>query len=73
MVGSSLIVALFYCTLGNIPPIYRSTLQSIQLFAVVKSAVLQKYGADTILEMFMDGIKSLERLCNNLFYTSILN
>jgi hypothetical protein len=54
-------LALFYYTLGNIPPMYRSNLQCIQLFAVVKSAVLQKYGADTILETFMDGIKSLEK------------
>ena len=54
--------ALFYYTLGNIPPKYRSTKQSIQLFAVAKSSVLQKYGADAILTTFMDGIKSLEEV-----------
>ena len=37
-------------------------LQSIQLFAVTKSSVLQKYGADAILMTFMDGIKSLEEV-----------
>ena len=54
--------ALFYYTLGNIPPKYRSTIRCIQLFAVVKSHVLQQYGADAILETFMDGIRSLEEV-----------
>lgn len=48
--------------LGNISPKYRSTHPCIQLLAVVKSSVLQQYGADKILEPFMDDIKSLEQV-----------
>ena len=37
--------------------------------SIVKSTVLQKYGADKILETFMDGIKSLEKgVCNTVVY-----
>lgn len=45
--------------LGNISPKYRSTHPCM---AVVKSSVLQQYGADKILEPFMDDIKSLEQV-----------
>lgn len=55
-------LALFYYTLGNIQPKYRSAIRCIQLFAIVKSSVLQQYGADVILETFMDGIKCLEQV-----------
>ena len=48
--------------LGNITPKYRSTLRCIQLFAIVKSSILQQYGADKVLEVFMDDIKSLEQV-----------
>ena len=66
-------LALFYYTLGNIPPKYRSILRCIQLFAVVKSSVLQKSGADSILETFMNGIKSLEEVATCMHvYTVIL-
>jgi len=53
--------ALFYYTLGNISPIYRSTLKCIQLLAVTKSSVLQAYGADHILENVMKEVKQLEQ------------
>ena len=52
--------ALFYYTLGNISPLYRSALKCIQLLAVTKSSVLQSHGADKVLENFMEDIKQLE-------------
>lgn len=55
-------LALFYYTLGNIHPRYRSTIRCIQLLTVTKSSILQEYGADAILEPFMDNIKSLEQV-----------
>ena len=55
-------LALFYYTLGNISPKYRSSIRCIQLVAVVKSTILQKYGADAILEPFMADIRSLEQV-----------
>ncbi len=54
-------VALFYYTLGNISPMYRSTMKCIQLLAVMKSSVLQNYGADVILEPVMKAVKQLEQ------------
>lgn len=52
--------ALFYYTLGNIPPAYRSSLKCIQLVTVVKYNDLIKYGIDTILSPFMEDLKILE-------------
>ena len=36
--------------------------QRIEYYIYVKSSVLQQYGADVILETFMDGIKCLEQV-----------
>lgn len=52
--------ALFYYVLGNVSPMYRSTMKSIQLLAITKSTVLQSYGADRVLENFMEDIGELE-------------
>ena len=60
------VLALFYYTLGNIKPDYRSTLENIQLVAVTKSSVLQEYGSDHILKPIMDDIKKLEEVSSNL-------
>lgn len=53
-------LALFYYTLGNLSPKYRSSLQSIQLLIAVKSNFLVRYGADKILKPVLDEIKELE-------------
>lgn len=58
----NLFSALFYYTLGNIPPKYRSSLRSIQLLAVLKSSDLQLYGADKVLENLMKDVKELEKV-----------
>lgn len=60
-VNSSYFTALFYYTLGNISPMYRSTLKCIQLLAITKSSVLQAYGVDQILENVMKDVKQLEK------------
>ena len=52
---------LFYYTLGNIRPRYRSQLKSIQLLAVVKRCVINKYGINAILEPIVDKILELEK------------
>ena len=49
-------------SLGNINPALRSSLQSIQLVAVVKSSYVNLYGIDTILEPFMEDIGRLEQV-----------
>ena len=53
---------MFYYCLGNVLPQYRSSLRSIQLAAVAKSSVVEKYGFQTILEPFLESIKRLENV-----------
>ena len=39
----------FYYVVGNLRPVFRSNLQSIQLVAIAKSADIKQYGCDTLL------------------------
>ena len=55
-------LALFYYTLGNIPPQHRSTLLAIQLLTIVKSQFLTKYGIDKILEPTIQAVAKLEEV-----------
>ena len=59
----------FYYTLANISPQYRSSLNMIQLIALVKSDDVSYYGIDKILQPFMDDLAKLEKVytCNYLF------
>lgn len=47
-----------YFTLGNLQSRNRSLLHAIQLLALAKTAVIQSYNIDTILEPFMQSIKN---------------
>ena len=51
---------LFYYTLGNLPPKFRSRLQAIQLLMVAKVQHIQLYGIDEVLAPIIEDIKSLE-------------
>ena len=53
-------IGLFYFTLGNIDPKFRSTMRVIQLLCAVKTEYVHKYGIDEILTPFMSEIKELE-------------
>ena len=59
-----LFVGLFYYLLGNLSPYLRSQLKSIQLIAVAKAPTIVKYGADAVMETFMDDLKTLEEVCH---------
>lgn len=51
----------FYWTLGNIHPEFRSSKNSVQLYAMVKTAYLKKPGAlEKVLEPFINDIKMLQ-------------
>lgn len=56
--------ALFYYSLGNLSLSNRSSLNSIQLFAVIKSTDLQEYGPNVILEPLMRDVETLEGVSN---------
>ena len=53
---------LFYYTLGNLPPKYRSRLQAIQLLQVVEVQHIQNYGMDAVIAPFIDDMKILEQV-----------
>ena len=55
-------LALFYYTLSNIRPKYRSSLHTIQLIAVVTHPLLQEYGFECILEPFIKEINELRKV-----------
>ena len=48
--------------LGNINPKYRSRIESIQLLTVIRTTLINKYGVNKILELFMEQINLLERV-----------
>ncbi|XP_065892035.1 uncharacterized protein [Dysidea avara] len=50
----------YYYTLGNISPMYRSSLKSIFLLCLVENPILNLYGHDKILETAVIDIKQLE-------------
>ena len=50
----------FYYLLGNLSPFLRSQLKSIQLLAIAKSSVVEKYGSDAVLAPFMSDLICLE-------------
>jgi hypothetical protein len=52
-------MAMFYFTLGNIPPCFRSKLSSIFLLAVAKSVDMKKGVLPLLLEDFMESVKAL--------------
>jgi len=52
---------MFYFTLGNLSPKYRSYLPNIQLLAIVKTTVISTYGINKILKPFVDDVKKLVR------------
>ena len=48
--------------LGNLPPVSRSKLSSINLLCITKSQTLVRYGPNVILEPVMRDIKELEQV-----------
>ena len=50
---------MFYFTLGNLSPRFRSQLSSIYLVAIVRHKTLSSYGMDLILSPFIEDMKKL--------------
>ena len=53
----------FYFSLANIPPRFRSTLNSIQLIALINNQMLRQYGMNKALERLMEDVCRLEKVC----------
>lgn len=58
-------IGIFYFTLGNVRPKYRSKLSAIQLVAIVKHKYLSVYGMDAVLRPFVDDMKKLVSITLN--------
>lgn len=52
-------IGVFYFTLGNIPPEFRSKIRQIQLAAIVKCDHIKKYGVNAVLKPILDDVKQL--------------
>lgn len=52
--------SMFYWSLANVPPHLRSSLRSINLYAVVRTKYFRKFGATKILASFISDIKTLQ-------------
>ncbi len=53
-------LAMFYFSLVNIPPQFRSKLATIQLVAIARSRDLKKHGVDKLLENFVTTLNELQ-------------
>lgn len=53
-------LGLFFFSLGNIEPKNRSAIHTIQLVAVVRTELIEKYGINEILKPFVKDITQLE-------------
>ena len=73
----SLQTGLFYYTLGNLPPKFRSQLQAIHLLMVVKVQHIPLYGIDEVLAPVIDDLQTGKSkgasmvIINMLFYSTI--
>ena len=68
----SFFIGVFYYTLGNIDPLYRSQLKCIQIVSIAKRPVIKKYGINVILQAFMNDLSQLEQVCRLLSGAPIL-
>lgn len=55
-------VGVFYYTLGNIRPVFRSCLQAIQLIAVAKTSDIRLCGFDGLIQPFIDQVNVLGKV-----------
>ena len=52
----------FYYTLGNIRPMFRSRLQAIQLISVAKYSDIRQYGFDALIQNFIANVNTLGKV-----------
>ena len=59
---------MFYFTIGNLSPMYRSQLSNIHLVAIAKTGHIDTYGMDAVLKPFVDDLKKLV----HILYTELV-
>lgn len=52
----------FYYTLGNIRPLYRSSLKAIQLLCLCTTSIIKEYGINAVLQPFIADLNKLEQV-----------
>ena len=55
-------VGCYYYTIGNISPMYRSSLKAIFILCLVENPILNQYGHDKVLEPAVDDLSKLEKV-----------
>ena len=57
----------YYYTIGNISPVYRSSLKAIFILCLVENPILNQYGHDKILEPAVDDLSKLEKVIRSYY------
>ena len=68
--GLCICIGCFYYTLGNIHPIFRSSLQAIQLLSVAKTSDIRTYGCEPLLKRFVEQMNTIGEV--NTHHTILL-
>ena len=55
-------LSMFYYSLANIPPQFRSKLSSIQLVAIAKIRDIRKFGVKTLLQDFLNTLNDMQQI-----------
>lgn len=58
-IALSHLTGLFYFTLGNVSPEYRSQLSCVYLVAIVKKKLIDKYSMPSIISPFVEDVAKL--------------
>ena len=58
----SFATGVFYYVIGNIRPIFRSTLRNIHLICVAKSKDIKEYGVDKLIMPFVEEVNKLSQV-----------
>lgn len=56
------LAGVFYYVLGNIRPIFRSSVRNIQLICIAKTNSIKDYGIDNLLSPFIQEVNHLSKV-----------
>lgn len=66
-------IGLFYFTLGNVRPQFRSKMKMINLVAACKQNYIKKYGMDSILNPFIEDLKKLVSIILRFMHDGLIS
>ena len=72
VICAAVILGLFYYTLANLNPWYRSSIRSIQLIAVAKTCDIRQFGIEKLLMPFISGVNELAKVCDRYCHLNLI-